>query len=335
MTHRRRACPARSTIAAVSGAVLLGALGASAASASECDEFYAWRHAVPDSTTSFNERVNEIVSDLLEDINAGARRRRMSCDDVAKAITSPLVKAGTWDFFGAVGDWGLVYVPASNTELKERYGPVGIYRGAFLFPLGLVAPINPIVKLDGVLVGTDKLGHFFAEGRRYARVYDAAVAAGASPLEAERAAIDYGVRWERGVYGGVASGIFSYADLESNWQGFRYWRTLCDEGDPALVQDDDGAWALRQAFAIEDWVNPCWSEAFNPNGLAKRHHRAVTSALREVCPVFYRPEVQRLWSSYAERGCHSRSQRYLMQRLDDGELLDPTPTSILEICPLE
>lgn len=304
------------------------------AAAAETDPYYAWRFHLSDSADELNAVAARVAAEELQAINRGPDGPSLRCEHVARAITRRMVRAGSWHPFGPIGeDWGFDYAPDDNHEYAEEYEPVSIYRYTRLWPLGAFARMVPSIEIDGVTVGIDKLGHFFSESRHYWRVYRAALFAGATVEEAERAAIDRGIRKEHTYFGWRTSGVFSYADLESNWQGFRYFRDLC-EGDDARLVYDDGDWVLTEPLDIRDYVNPCWDEAYNPNGLRQRHVRRIRRALEETCPLFYRPDVQERWERYRQRGCQSTSQRYLRELVAAGELPDPHLVHIEELCPL-
>jgi hypothetical protein len=65
--------------------------------------------------------------------------------------------------------------------------------------------LSDVVNVDGVLIGTDKLGHFFAEGWRYFEMVE---------FEKQRLpeALAWGREKESGLFGYTTTGIFSYAD---------------------------------------------------------------------------------------------------------------------------
>ncbi len=305
---------------------------AAPAAAGETDPYYAWRVHLSDSSDELNAVAARVAAEELQAINLRSDRATLDCAVVARALTRRMVRAGGWHPFGPHGeDWGFDYAPDDNTEYREEYDPVGVWRYTHLWPLGALSRPVPSVEMDGVILGVDKLGHFFSEGRRYWRSYREQLAAGATRAQAERTAIDRGIRQEMSYFGWKSAGIFSYADLEANWQGFQYFRALC-EGDAALLQVKDGTWTLRAPLDIRKYVNPCWDEAWNPNGLRPRHVRGIRRAMTGLCPVLRRPEVQERWARYLARGCASTSHAYLQQLVEAGKLPDPSVSDIEEIC---
>ena len=98
---------------------------------------------------------------------------------------------------------------------------------------------NPkkIDKLDysmGLYViyfGTDKLSHWMSTGERYYRKYKKNFKKFNDKEKAFKEAINYGIFLDRFILGGISSGVFSYADLEANFQGLLFNRNFCEAGE--------------------------------------------------------------------------------------------------------
>lgn len=76
--------------------------------------------------------------------------------------------------------------------------------------------LTSIIQVNGHLIGLDKLGHFFAEGWKYFELtqYD-----DQSIVDA----LEWGKQQETGKFGYTTTGIFSFADLVANFNGWRFW----------------------------------------------------------------------------------------------------------------
>jgi len=145
--------------------------------------------------------------------------------------------------------------------------------------------LSDVVNIDGHLVGLDKLGHFFAEGWRYfelTRFED-------EPFEQ---ALAWGKQQEAGKFGYSTTGIFSYADLAANFNGWRFWnRVLLKQDDPlkgaianfftrpyaaCKIQIIDSirnrkiirAWEQNAKFDLSDYIDGAWDEGNNCNSYA-------------------------------------------------------------------
>lgn len=153
-----------------------------------------------------------------------------------------------------------------------------IYRGVFSpFPFGFYLNA-PTANLYGVLVGLDKVGHFFQQGYDYYRIYRRALRAGGSETTAIADAVASGVRSEHSYYGTLVSGVYSNADLAANMAGFRFYVNLTRAAvvgperlasvlEPARDSDGDvRGWVFhREAFTLRPFFTAHLNEALNPS----------------------------------------------------------------------
>lgn len=167
--------------------------------------------------------------------------------------------------------------------------------------------LSDVVNIDGYLVGLDKLGHFFAEGWRYFELthFD--------DNDIEQA-LAWGKEQEIGKFGYSTTGIFSYADLTANFNGWRFWnRVLLKENDPLKglianffnrpyvacnIQIIDSiksrkiirAWEPNVKFDLSDYIDGAWDEGNNCNSYADPVIEAkVVSRIEKVDPDFTCP----------------------------------------------
>jgi hypothetical protein len=136
------------------------------------------------------------------------------------------------------------------------------------------------VKAYGVYFGTDKLLHFHHMGRYYYEAYRDLVRAGKSPADAQREV----VRWyagssmiaENAMVGFLASGVYSNADLCSNFMGFKFLLNLTEpvtlkrERREPLVVRCGVFWRVNdhvrpRAGWFGAFVSDHWNEALNPS----------------------------------------------------------------------
>lgn len=299
--------------------------------AAESDPYYAWRAPPPDCTASLNAAIQRRMQRALDDVNQRPLLRPRDCADVARALLQPFLGTTMWYFVGAMRGLGLKPSPATHTETRARYLPVGLYRHSVPWRWGFMVPPDPTVYAGDVLFSPDKLGHFFFEGWQYYEDWRRAKAAGHSDQRAHELAIWGGIRDESHLQGDFISGIFSYADLEANEQGFRFFRSLCNDPAPQLVRRE-GRWQLRTPFDIRAWVNPCWDEAFEPSAFAPPVGRGVTRSLQDLCPPRHRPSIAALFERYRARGCESFSWYYLHALEERGLVPDARPYRLDALC---
>ncbi len=189
--------------------------------------------------------------------------------------------------------------------------------------------LSDVVNINGHLVGLDKIGHFFAEGWQY---FDLTTF-GNETLEE---AIQWGRKKETGLFGYTTTGIFSYADLVANLNGWRFWnRILLRHDDPlksfvanyftrpyvtCSVQFVESikqrkiikAWELNTRFDLSDYIDGAWDEANNCNSYADPiiEHK-VTLRMNHVDPDFTCPlnphhclDAQNKYGYYAKYVLH-------------------------------
>ena len=167
--------------------------------------------------------------------------------------------------------------------------------------------LTHVVNIDGHLVGLDKIGHFFAQGWQYLEI-----------SREENGGIDEAIAWgggkEEGLYGTTTTGIFSYADLVANFEGWRFWnRVLLEEPDPlksfigrlfdrAYVSCDIQViesisqlrlvrtWEVKKRFDLRDYIDGAWDEGSNCNSYADPMiEEKVKSRIEEISPGYRCP----------------------------------------------
>ncbi len=210
-----------------------------------------------------------------------------------------------------------------------------IFKGFAWPPL---MPVAQTVKLNGVYLGTDKVDHFFASGRRYLNSYRRALAKGFSTQEALIRALQYGVSWpeETGFLGEWTAGSFSYADLEANYQGLELARDLC-EGEYAILKFSEAkGWQQQRPVRIEDYVSPLWDESFNNSVYFKSRWKKVKKNLEgEFCEKAKDPKIQKLWRGYQKRMDAKPPEfhlEYLRGLIITKQIPNPTKQSLHTAC---
>jgi hypothetical protein len=301
------------------------------AGAIETDQYYAWGREIADSTDVINAKVNVEIQAVLDRVNAKRSWPRMSCHQVLKRIRGHFRLFIFHDLELWVDNCSLVErVPATPEEelrFRERY----LYSNHGPFDVGTWMPPSPTIELAGVRVGTDKLTHFFSEGWLSYQRYRRARGRGLSHEEAERRAIDRGILIERFILGTAASGVFSLADLEADYEGLLFFRNLCDPESPGLRRTDEG-WRLVEPFDFRDHVSPEWDESYQPSIFTARRWEKVEPVLLRYCPLLHTPEVALRRRAYATRDRLTATETRIGELVETGKLLDPDRFSIEKVC---
>lgn len=207
-----------------------------------------------------------------------------------------------------------------------------IYHG-FVWPF--LMPIAQMVKINNVYLGTDKLSHFFASGRRYYKVYLRELKKGKTPLEAEIKAIDMGLGFkeEKGILGLWSSGIFSYADLETNYQGMRLAIDMCEGDNPYLGLDGDGNWQVKNQIDIRKYVSSLWDESYNSSYYAGyRKKKAYQAIVQKYCQLGLTSPIKKIWGGYSKQLFQNTNTDYLKKMMDEGKIPNPQADSLASIC---
>ena len=148
--------------------------------------------------------------------------------------------------------------------------------------------IGPTFRIGDTLVGSDKIGHFLSQGRKFwQRWHRHRDEAGPARTSA---------RIEGGIFGGVTTGSYSNADVVANYEGYRFYRSLFEDdvvpGKPAILRWQDDRWIVQRPFTWRDHVNAFWDEALNPNAYSPGLRRAMLGRLRDFCTDYQRMPQQ-------------------------------------------
>ena len=319
--------PAR-RIAPLLLALLMSALPAPAI---ETDQFYAWDRELPDSSAVLSAKVNVEILAVLEQVNSESSWSEQSCHDVAIRIQRRFRLFIFHDLELWANNSSLVNrVPATGEE-ELRYRDEYLYSNHGVFDPGTWMPPSPTIEVGGVRFGTDKLTHFFSEGWMAFKWYQGGIRQGWTPEEAERDAIERGIRLENGLLGTVVSGVLSLADLEANHAGMLFYLGLCDEDGPALKKTDRG-WELTELFDFFRYVTPEWDESYQPSILAEGRWAKVYPVMLQYCPLLHSPQVVRQREAYAARDRVTATERLIAKMVEQGKLVDPALYGIEQVC---
>ena len=192
-----------------------------------------------------------------------------------------------------------------------------------------IKQLSDVVRVNGHLIGLDKLGHFFAEGWRYFELTR-------NDGKSIEQALHWGKEQEAGKYGYSTTGIFSFADLVANFNGLRFWnKVLGRNNDPLLgivanlfdrpyvtcnIQVAASikhrkivkAWERNRKFDLSVYLDGVWDEGNNCNSYANPViEEKVSSRIGDVdsqfrCPVIPQSclEAREKYGIYAKQILH-------------------------------
>lgn len=269
-----RASAALLTIALVTAPGIAGAY--------ETDQFSNRLNDISDSTELLDERVNLSVADAV----AGWKGPRSE----KKVVDAIYFDIGGIHWVDKIERWAMKSeeverLQASRYQSIYRGHPIWATRVAGLFGTG------PTIKINGHFVGSDKLGHFLSQGRKFWKRY--------LRYQDEARAAEHSAFTERAIFGQLTTGVYSNADLVANYEGYRFYRSLFEDnvvpGKPAILAWKDGAWTVQRPFTWADHVNAYWDEALNINHFDKLLYPHMKERLEEFCPDYFTaPDLWRI-----------------------------------------
>ena len=250
--------------------VLLVLLAPLIAGAYETDQFNNRELPIADATSAMNRQVNLAIADSIRSVS-GPR------DEMA-VVNAIYHKIGGKHWVDKIERWAmetdeLERLPKTGDDSIYQGHPVWATRVAFFFG------VDSTISLDGVLVGTDKLGHFLSQGRKF---YKRWLKVGDESKAAEHSAYT-----EKAIFGQMSTGSYSNADLVANYEGYLFYRGLFEDNivgnKPALLAWKQDHWIMQRPFDWSDHVNDFWDEALNINHYDKLLYPHMKTRLLTLC----------------------------------------------------
>ncbi len=219
--------------------ILAVSLAAHHAGASEVDPYTYGFVYLEDAAPALNQVLTSFIGDALAEVTAellrarqGGRRmsdteiefrffrafERLHMQDVAFGIMEKCISSNDCDGWPSIERIQLRPEESIFHEAKWKFTPAKFY-------------VSSVVNVCGVRFGADKLTHFFDDGFRY---YNAS--------RSKR--LNYSIEdlqhlsmvFERTWMGAVLTGVVSYADVEANIAGVRFYRSMFLGDEPLLVE---------------------------------------------------------------------------------------------------
>jgi hypothetical protein len=218
----------------------------------ETDQFNNRLQVIEDSTPIMNKQVTLAIADTITALH-GPR-------DEMKVVNGIYYKIGGKHWVDKLERYAM---DSSDVARLDTPSHDSIYSGHPLWATRVAAffGVGPTLKINGTLVGTDKLGHFLSQGRKFYRRM--------VKMENERQAAEHSAYTERALFGQLTTGSYSNADLVANFEGYLFYRSLFEddviEGKPAILAWKNDHWIMQRAYDWSDHVNDYWDEALNIN----------------------------------------------------------------------
>jgi hypothetical protein len=306
----------------------------SKAYALETDNYLTWGLNLGDSSEEISSFIAEQIESALA--KSGEQESPQSCEDVTFEIakrfkTTPTTKS-LETFVNETLDKEKIF-PKNPYYLEQS-----ILKNSSRFYLKY-SGLSPNLQMNGIYFGADKLSHFASTGRRYLKHYLKKMKKGYSEQEAMESMVRYGLLNEQTVLGVWPSGVFSYADVEANYQGFVFYKKLClDEKETYLSKNEEGKWFLKNKPDMKNYVSPFWDETYNLSYFAKGTWKRTSLVIQEqYCSLMTSPAVIERMSFYRSSPHTSFSLNTIKELQANGYKRAPVPEdtqSIDELCQL-
>lgn len=289
--------------------VLLISSAPATAGAYETDQFNNRQHSIEDSTSIMNYQVTQAIVNTILGWNGES--------DEMKVVDGIYKKIGGKHWVDKLERFAM-----DSSEVEKLPTPPhdSIYSGHPLYATRVAGlfGVGPTLKINNVLVGTDKLGHFLSQGRKFYRRW--------VKLQDESKAAEHSAYTERAIFGQMTTGSYSNADLVANYEGFRFYRSLFEDnvipGKPAILEWKGDHWIMQRTFDWADHVNDYWDEALNINHYDELLYSHMKNRLLSFCDSYH--ENPDLWVV--------RDEENLKYRYRDLQLRETSELRLDSLC---
>ena len=295
----------RVRIAALIASVAMAGIPA-VATAYETDQFTNRDMPIADSTELLNRKMNETIEEIVVGWKKG--------HDELAIVSAIYHEIGGHHWVDKLERWAMKSDEIEKLDTR-RYDSVFSHLPLYAVRVTKFFGVGKTIRVNDQLIGSDKIGHFLSQGRKYYKRYRRS---GSEAQAGERSAYT-----ERALFGRMTTGSYSNADLVANYEGHRFYRSLFEDdlvpGKPAILRWEDDGWIIQRDFDWADHVNEYWDEALNINQFDSWLYKHMHARFVTLCPLYWEnPELYTiqdeapLREQYAHLGL--RDTRYL--RLD-------------------
>jgi hypothetical protein len=253
----------------------------------ETDQFIATRVVIKDSADVLNKYFYKQIDEALDAVN-DKNPAKVKCSALADRVMNNLVGGKVFGI-SKVSQFAKKSPEVDkfpDLSISDReYAKMTFYENSDI--LLKLAPLARTININGIYMGTDKLGHFALVGRNYYHNYLSNLKNGQTREEAEINAILKGFKTEKGLLGYAIGGVLSFSDLEANYEGMRFAIDMCEGENPYFIFKD-GRFEKNpnKEFDIKNYFNPRMDESYHFSfwrpGLYKRVQEKLE---KEYCEI--------------------------------------------------
>ncbi len=283
-----------------------------AAYAYETDQHTGRGADIADSTDVLNRKVNETIADIVAGWEKG--------HDEMAVVNAFYKELGGKHWVDRLERWAMKSPEVERLEIG-RYESIFADQPFYATRVAKLFGTGATIRVNDQLVGSDKIGHFISQGRKYYKRY---LRYGSEERAAEQSAYT-----ERAIFGQLSNGIYSNADLVANYEGHRFYRSLFEddivEGKPAILRWENDAWIVQREFDWADHVNAYWDEALNINHFDAVLYKHMHETFVAMCPQYWeRPDLYTVVN-----------EEQLRQKYAHLQLRDTSELRLDSLCPVQ
>lgn len=240
----------------------------------ETDQFNNRLQPIKDSTAIMNHQVTLAIAESITPWR-GPR-------DEMKVVDGIYHKIGGLHWVDKLERYAM---DSGKVELLDTPSHDSIYSNHPLWATRVAAlfGVGGTLKINQTLIGTDKIGHFLSQGRKFYRRW--------LRMHDERLAAEQSAFTERALFGQMTTGSYSNADLVANYEGYRFYRSLFEDdivnGKPAILAWKGDYWIMQRPFDWADHINDYWDEALNINHYDQLLYPHMRERLLTFCDDYY------------------------------------------------
>jgi hypothetical protein len=278
----------------------------------ETDQYTNRHIPIEDSTEVLNAKVNKTIREIVAEWEGGH-------DDLG-FVDEFYRRLGGRHWVDRLERWAMRSPDVDKLEVG-RYDSIFADQPFWATRIVKFFGTGKTIKVNGELIGSDKIGHFISQGRKYYKRY--------LRYESEARAAEQSAYTERAIFGAMTTGIFSNADVVANYEGHRFYRSLFEDGiipgKPAIVRWEDAGWVVQRSFDWSDHVNAYWDEALNVNHYDALLYPHMHETFVAMCPRYWeRPELYTI-----------ENEDELRARYAHLQLMDTSELRLDSLCPVQ
>ena len=276
----------------------------------ETDQFHNRLLPLRDSSEVLDQQVNEAI--------AGIAANWTGKEDQKRFVAMIYYRLGGRHWVDKLERWAM-----KSEQIDRLVTPKqdSIYAGHSIWRIRttILFGVGPTIRVKDTVFGTDKIGHFFSQGRKFYRRW---LRSGDEATAARQSAFT-----EKAIFGQLTTGSYSNADLVANYEGYRFYRSLFEDNivsdKSAILVWQDDQWQVQRPFSWTDHVNDLWDETLHPNHYDRLLRPQMVQRLKTFCDDYRsKPAAYTI-----------RNETALFLRYQHLGLRDTTNMRLSAICP--